>query len=147
MEDKENRPVYEERDASFDPDPEIDLSEDEIQEGILADSGMNAFQKYVARMDDRKWNLAQRIGGAILGILASVSLFWEGIAGGEADSSVFSFPLVIAVVIAMLVPNIIEKQSLRKCPKLRTTVALTLLVCIIAFVAYTGFTKGFSIKG
>ena len=143
MEDKENKPVYEEHDASFDPDPETTLSEDEVQDSILADSGMNAFQRYVAKMDDRSFNLAQRICGAILGALAAVALFWDGITGGEKDSGLFSFPLVIAVVVAMLIPNIIEKQSLRKCPKLRTTIALSLLVCIVVYVAYIGIVKGF----
>ena len=59
MEDKENRSTYEEHDASFDPDPETTLSEDELQDSILADSGMNAFQLYVAKMNDKSWNLAQ----------------------------------------------------------------------------------------
>ena len=143
MEDKENRSVYEEHDASFDPDPETTLSEDELQDSILADSGMNAFQLYVAKMNDKSWNLAQRIFGVVLGILASVALFWDSLAGRSEEKGAFSFSLIAAVVIAMLVPNIIEKQGLRKIPKARTTLAIALLVCIVAYLAFIGLTKGF----
>ena len=143
MEDKENRSVYEEHDASFDPDPETTLSEDELQDSILADSGMNAFQLYVAKMNDKSWNLAQRIFGVVLGILASVALFWDSIGGADKEKGGFSFSLIIAVVIAMLIPNIVEKQGLRKIPKTRTTMAITLLICIVAYVLYLGVTTGF----
>ena len=143
MEDKENRSTYEEHDASFDPDPETTLSEDELQDSILADSGMNAFQLYVAKMNDKSWNLAQRIFGVVLGILASVALFWDSIGGADKEKGGFSFSLIIAVVIAMLVPNIVEKQGLRKIPKTRTTMAITLLICIVAYLIYLGVTTGF----
>lgn len=143
MEDKENRSVYEEHDASFDPDPETTLSEDELQDSILADSGMNAFQLYVAKMNDKSWNLAQRIFGVVLGILASVALFWDSIGGADKEKGGFSFSLIIAVVIAMLIPNIVEKQGLRKIPKTRTTMAITLLICIVAYLIYLGVTTGF----
>ena len=143
MEDKENRSVYEEHDASFDLDPETTLSEDELQDSILADSGMNAFQLYVAKMNDKSWNLAQRIFGVVLGILASVALFWDSIGGADKEKGGFSFSLIIAVVIAMLIPNIVEKQGLRKIPKTRTTMAITLLICIVAYLIYLGVTTGF----
>ena len=143
MEDKENKSIYEEHDASFDPDPETTLSEDELQDSILADSGMNAFQLYVAKMNDKSWNLAQRIFGVVLGILASVALFWDSIGGADKEKGGFSFSLIIAVVIAMLIPNIVEKQGLRKIPKTRTTMAITLLICIVAYVLYLGVTTGF----
>ena len=143
MEDTENRSTYEEHDASFDPDPETTLSEDELQDSILADSGMNAFQLYVAKMNDKSWNLAQRIFGVVLGILASVALFWDSIGGADKEKGGFSFSLIIAVVIAMLIPNIVEKQGLRKIPKTRTTMAITLLICIVAYLIYLGVTTGF----
>ena len=146
MEDRDNKPVYEERDASFEPDPEPTLSEEELQDSILADSDMNAFQKFIAKMDDRTWNLAQRICGAVLGVLASLALFWDGIFKTNKEQGGFSFSLIAAVVIAMLVPNIIEKQGLRKIPKVRTTMAITLLICIVAYLAYMGFTTGFSFR-
>lgn len=148
MEDNENKPVYEEHDASFDPDPvpEDTLSEEELQDSILADSDMTAFQRYIAKMDDRAWNLAQRICGVVLGVLASLALFWDGIFSTNKEQGGFSFSLIAAVVIAMLVPNIIEKQGLRKIPKARTTMAIALLVCIVVYFLYMGLTTGFNFR-
>ena len=148
MEDRDNKPVYEERDASFEPDPEPEttISEEELQDSILADSDMNAFQKCLAKMNDKTWNLAQRICGAVLGVLASLALFWDGIFNTNKEQGGFSFSLIAAVVIAMLVPNIIEKQGLRKIPKVRTTMAITLLICIAAYVLYLGISTGFNFR-
>ena len=112
MEDKENRSTYEEHDASFDPDPETTLSEDELQDSILA----------------------------------SVALFWDSIGGADKEKGGFSFSLIIAVVIAMLIPNIVEKQGLRKIPKVRTTMAITLMVCIVVYFLYMGLTTGFNFR-
>ena len=53
--------------------------------------------------------------------------------------------IVAAVVIAMLIPNIIEKQGLRKIPKVRTTMAISLMVCIVAYFLYMGVTTGFNL--
>ena len=148
MEDRDNKPVYEERDASFEPDPEPEttISEEELQDSILADSDMNAFQKCLAKMNDRTWNLCQRILGAVLGILSSVALFWDSISGADPEKKDFSYSLIVAVVIAILVPNIIEKQGLRKIPKARTTMAITLLICIAAYVLYLGISTVFNFR-
>ena len=148
MEDRDNKPVYEERDASFEPDPvpETTISEEELQESILEDSDMSAFQKTLARMNDKTWNLCQRILGAVLGILASVALFWDSISGADPEKKGFSYSLIVAVVIAILVPNIIEKRGLRKIPKARTTMAITLLICIAVYIVFMGITKGFNFR-
>ena len=107
---------------------------------------MNAFQKCLAKMNDRTWNLCQRILGAVLGILSSVALFWDSISGADPEKKDFSYSLIVAVVIAILVPNIIEKQGLRKIPKARTTMAITLVICIAAYVLYLGISTGFSFR-
>ena len=148
MEDRDNKPVYEERDASFEPDPvpETTISEEELQESILEDSDMSAFQKTLARMNDKTWNLCQRILGAVLGILACVALFWDSISGADPEKKGFSYSLIVAVVIAILVPNIIEKRGLRKIPKARTTMAITLMVCIVVYFLYMGLTTGFNFR-
>lgn len=148
MEDKQNKPAYEERDASFDPDPtpEERMSAEEMQDSILEDSGMNAFQKTLAKMSDKSWNLCQHICGVILGLLASAALFWDSMASAQKEQGGFSFSLVIAVVIAFLVPNVLEKQGLRKIPKARITMAVTLLVCIVIYLILMGTRNGFSFR-
>lgn len=127
--------------ASFDPDPLPDMSEEELQDTILADSNMTAFQRFIAKLDDQKWNLYQRILGVVLGIGACVALFWN--TGKGEDESAFTWTLVIAIVIAMLIPNIIEKKAQRRIVKARTTEAITMGVCIVIYFIYVAVVKGF----
>ena len=146
MEENRQNPEFEERNATLDDDPIPSMTADELQESILEDSGMNAFQKYCARMSDARWALMQRIVGALLGVAAGVSLFWDTLI--KADSSqqqgIFSMPLVIAIVIALIVPNIIEKQSLRRIPKLRIAMVIALAVVIAIYFFVIGRQTGFS---
>jgi multisubunit Na+/H+ antiporter MnhB subunit len=141
MEDNQKKPVYEEYNASLDPDdPVSTMSEDELQESILEDSNMNGFQKWIARLDEKTWTLLQRIVGAIMGVATGVSLFWNG---GSDNEQGFSWSLIVAVVIAMLIPNIIEKQGLRRIPKLRVALVIALGVMIVGYFVYWGAFHGF----
>ena len=146
MEDNRQNPEIEEYNATLDDDPISSMTADELQENILEDSGMNAFQKYCARMDDRRWTLAQRIVGALLGIAAGLSLFWDTFmktVSSQQQQSFFSMPLIVAVVIAMVVPNIIEKQSLRRIPKLRIALVIGLAAIIVIYFIVVGARTGF----
>ena len=142
MEEKQKTPEFEEYNASLDPDPVSAMSDDELQESILEDSGMNGFQKWIARMDEKKWVLMQRIVGAILGVASGVALFWNG--GSDTESG-FSYSLIVAIVIAMLIPNIIEKQGLRRIPKLRIALVIALGVMIAGYFVYWGAFHGFQL--
>ena len=148
MEDNRQNPEIEERDATLDEDVTPSMTEDELQESILEDSGMNAFQKYCARMDEARWSLMQRVVGALLGVAAGMSLFWDTFLGRSAEpqqqQGFFSMPLVIAIVIAMIVPNIIEKQSLRRIPKLRIALVIGLAVVIVIYFIVMGTRMGFN---
>lgn len=149
MEDKQNKPEYEERDASFEPDPtpEVNLSDEELQESILADSGMNAFQKTIAKMSDRNWNLCQYVSGAVLGLLTSAALFWDSLANSGKEESGFSYSLIFAVLFAIVAPNVLERQGLRKIPKLRIAMVIVLVICIVAYFLFMGFRSGFNFRG
>lgn len=138
MEDRQQDEVVE-RDATLDPDPVASMTDDELQDSILEDSGMNGFQKFIARMDERRWTLAQRVTGGLLGLVAGIALFIDN--GGEEGA--FSYSLIIAVVVAMVVPNIIEKQGMRRAPKLRTTLVLVLAVVLVAYFVAMGMRTGF----
>lgn len=138
---EETAPVTGEYNASFDPDPIPDMDEDELQDSILADSNMNAFQRFIAKLDDKKWDLYQRILGVVLGVAACAALFWNS--GKGEDENGFTWTLVIAIVIAMLIPNILEKQGQRKIPKARIVEAITMGVCIAAYFVYVAIVKGF----
>lgn len=143
MEEKQLTPEFEERDATLDTDDPVSaMTEDELQETILEDSGMNKFQKFIARLDDKKWTLYQRIAGAILGIASGVALFWNG--GGDNEQG-FSYSLIVAIVIAMLIPNILEKQGGRRIPKLRIALVIALGVMIVGYFIYWGIVSGFKL--
>lgn len=141
MEDKKNTPEYEEYNASLDPDSaQSNMTADELQDTILEDSGMNGFQKFIARMDEKTWTLVQRIAGAVLGVGAGLALFWNG--GGDNEQG-FSYSLVVAIVIAMLIPNILEKQGGRRIPKLRVALVIALGVMIVGYFIVVGTRTGF----
>lgn len=145
MEDKQQNLEIEERDATLDPDPApTAMTDDELQDSILEDSGMTGFQKFIAKMDDARWTLVQRVAGALLGILTGVSLFWNGFGGSEEGG--FSYSLIFAVVIALVVPNIIEKKGLRRIPKLRVALVISLLVMIVAYAIVMGVRSGFNFR-
>lgn len=143
MEDNQKTPEFEEYNASLDPDPiPSNMSADELQESILEDSGMNSFQKYIARLSEKTWTLIQRIVGAILGIAAGLALFWNG---GSDNEQGFSWSLVIAIVIAMLVPNILEKQGGRRINKLRIALVIALAIMIVGYFIVVGARTGFKL--
>jgi len=146
MEDRDNMPLVEEHNASFDEEPVVDttgLSEEELQDTILADSNMSGFQRFIAKMDDKKWKLTQRILGIVLGLGAGFALFGHGLINGGASEQMGTYSLVLAVVIALLIPNIIEKKSGRKIQLARVTMAITLIVVLVFYFFYAGFNNGF----
>ncbi len=142
MEDNQKTPEYEEYNASLDPDPIESMSADEVQDSILEDSGMNGFQKYVARLNEKTWVLMQRIVGAILGVASGIALFWNG--GSDTEQG-FSWSLIMAIVIAMLIPNILEKQSGRRLNKLRIALVIALAVMIVGYFIVVGTRTGFKL--
>jgi len=137
MEDNQKKNDFVEYDASLEPDTvSAAPSDDEVQDSILEDSGMNKFQLTIARMSEKTWTLVQRIVGAILGIASGLSLFWNG--GSDTEQG-FSWSLVLAVVFAMLIPNIIEKQGLRRVSKLRVALVIALAVMVVGYFLYYMF--------
>ena len=140
MEDKQKTPAYDEYNATLDADPVEEMSADQVQESILEDSDMTGFQKAIARMSEKTWTIVQRVVGALLGIASGVALFWNG--GSDTEGG-FSYSLIVAVVIAMLIPNLIEKKGLRRIPKLRIALVISLAAMIVIYFIYWGSVKGF----
>ena len=140
MEDKQKTPTYDEYNATLDADPVEEMSADQVQESILEDSDMNGFQKAIARMSEKTWTIVQRVVGALLGIASGVALFWNG--GSDTEGG-FSYSLIVAVVIAMLIPNLLEKKGLRRIPKLRVALVISLAAMIVIYFIYWGSVKGF----
>ena len=133
-----------EYDASFEPDPVEVMTDDELQDTILADSNMTSFQRWIAKLDDQKWKLYQTILGILLAIASCTALFWRG--SNDTENS-FSWSLVIAVIIALVIPNIIEKKGLRRIGRARNVMAISMGVIIVVYFLVLGFTTGFNFTG
>lgn len=156
MEDKrENTPIEEtqesnatpervEYDASFEPDPVETMTDDELQDTILADSNMTGFQRFIAKLDDKKWKLYQTILGIVLAAASCTALFWRN---GSDTENAFSWSLVIAVIIALVIPNIIEKKGQRRIPRARNTMAIAMGVIIVVYFLVLGIRTGFNFTG
>ena len=121
-----------------------EMSEEELQKSLLEDSSLNSFQKKCAMVKDSVWMKIQIAAGVGMGLITAVALFWNELTNTtEPTESMFSIPLVIALVVALAGPNIIEKQTARKIPKGRVAMAITLGVAVVAFFLVSGFRSGF----
>ncbi|MDL2257744.1 hypothetical protein LJC42_01110 [Eubacteriales bacterium OttesenSCG-928-K08] len=87
-------------------------------------------QKKIAEIPEKKWLQLQIAAGALLGLLAGLSLTLLNKSSGS------SMGLIIAVVIALIIPNTAERQFARKMPKLRIAMIITLVVLMAAFLLY-----------
>lgn len=143
MQNKPTTPEYEEYNATLEDDaaPDTAMNADEVQESILEDSDMSGFQKTIARFSEKAWTRIQLVIGALLGLATGIALFWNG---GSDNEQGFSYSLIVAIVIAMLIPNLLERKGLRRIPKLRIALVVVLAVMIVLYFIYFAFVKGMS---
>ena len=121
-----------------------EMTEEELQKSLLDDTSLNSFQKKCAMLKDSTWMKIQIAAGIVMGLGTALALFWNNITGRpETSESAFSIPLIIALVIALAGPNIIEKQTARKIPKGRVTMAITLGAVVVIYFLVAGIRSGF----
>lgn len=96
------------------PDPQQDELDNEY---------LSSLDRLVSNLSPEKWKLWQTIVGVVLGIAGGLCLFYLG--GTETFGS---FGLVLAVVILLLIPNILQRNIARSFTRGR-------MVSIIAFAA------------
>ncbi len=89
------------------------------------------FQKKVAAIDEKRWKTYQIIGGIVLGVLSGLALTVFG-----RIETIARFNLIIAVVLALLVPNLFERYAARKIPTVRIWLIITLGVLLALYVFY-----------
>ena len=90
-------------------------------------------EKKIAAIPDDKWKKYQIIAGIVLGVLSTTCLMVLG-----RMESVSSFSLILAAVIALFVPNIIEKKGGRKIPVLRVALIISVVISM-GLYAFYGF--------
>lgn len=94
------------------------------------------FEKRIHAIPEDKWNLYQTLGGAAVGIISAVLLF----AGGTG----FSAGLLIAVALALLLPNWLETKGRRRLNRARVAMIIALGIGIVVSAVYAGVHSGWN---
>lgn len=109
--------------------PQAEADEDE-------DYVPGAWERRIAALPEKTWRLYQRVGGAIIGVIAVLFLTVL-----SEDLGVWA--LALAFVLAIGLPNYLERWWRRKLPQARVAMLVSIAVCLAAFAVYTGLTHGF----
>lgn len=89
------------------------------------------FQKKVAAISEENWKKYQVIAGVVLGLLAGICLSFLSRLPAFGNMG-----LIVAAVVALIVPNMLEKQAARKIPRLRVALIIALAVCLGFYMLY-----------
>ena len=100
--------------------PEIDDDDDDDAPTEWVPS---RFEKRVHAIPEAKWNLYQTLGGAAVGLFTLFALF----VGGTGVNAMF----LIAIALALLLPNILEDRGRRKLNRARLVLVIVLAVGIV----------------
>ena len=115
--------------------PEIDDDDDPAPTEWVP----SRFEKRIHAIPDAKWDLYQILGGAVIGLFTVFSLF----IGGAGVSA----PFLVAIVMALILPNWLEDRGRRKLNKGRYAMIIVIGVGVVAILLYTGFTQGWNFIG
>ena len=92
---------------------------------------LDDLQKKVQAYPEQQWILFQRLGGAALGLLSGYLLTFF-----SSYPSIGMYGTIAAVLIALLVPNMIEKRVKRSVRKGRVALMIGLGAWLLVFLAY-----------
>ena len=122
--DKEDFNVPPETEPDAVPEPAEPPQEEEPPEPT-------EFEKKIAAIPDDKWKKYQILAGLVLGLLSATSIVVVG-----RMESVGSMSIILAAVLALFVPNMLEKKGGRKIPVMRTTLILSLAITMGLYMFY-----------
>ena len=89
---------------------------------------LDELQTRVSRYPEKTWTLIQRACGAVLGMLCGLLLTYF-----SNFESIGMFSTIAAVLIALLLPNFVEKRVKRKIQKGRAAMLIGLAAWLIGF--------------
>lgn len=92
---------------------------------------LDELQKKVAALPEQRWSLFLRVGGAALGLLCGFLLTFF-----SQYDSVGMYGTIGAVLIALFVPNIVEKRVKRRVQKGRFALMIALGVWLAAYLIF-----------
>ena len=90
---------------------------------------LDDLQTKVRNLPEAKWNLFQRIGGAVMGLLCGYLLTYFG-----QYESIGMYGTIAAVLIALFVPRMIEKRVKRTVQKGRVALMIALGAWMLAYL-------------
>jgi len=90
---------------------------------------LDDLQTKVRNYPESQWNLYQRIGGAVLGLLCGYLLTYFG-----QYESIGMYGTIAAVLIALFVPGMIEKRVKRSVQKGRIALMLALAAWMLTYL-------------
>ena len=132
MEEKDKNLTEQEPEKKY-AAPEIDDDDDDDAPTEWVPS---RFEKRVHAIPEDKWKLYQILGGGAIGLFTVAALFLGGT--GKAGSALF----LVAVVLALLLPNWLEDRGRRKLNLARYAMIAVIAVGVVALLLYTGLTQG-----
>ena len=122
-------------------EPEAPAPADDSAAGDAADDEPyipGAMEQRIDALPEKKWNLYQTIGGAVLG-LASVG----ALLAFSGDLSMYG--LAVAAALVLIVPRYLERAWNHKLPVARRAMLIAMIVGLVAMIVVTGLTTGFVI--
>jgi len=90
---------------------------------------LDDLQTKVRNLPESKWNLFQRIGGAVLGLLCGYLLTYFG-----QYESVGMYGTIAAALLALFAPRMIEKRVKRSVQKGRIALMIALAAWMLAYL-------------
>ncbi len=92
---------------------------------------LDELQTKVRSFPEEQWTLYQRLGGGVLGIVCGLLLTLVG-----SYESVGMYGTIGALLVALIVPNMIEKRVKRSIRKGRIALIITFAAWLVAYAAF-----------
>jgi len=92
---------------------------------------LDDLQKKVQAYSEKQWTLIQRVAGVLLGLLSGFLLTYFG-----AFESTSLYGTIGALLIALLLPNMVEKRIKRSVQKGRIMLMIALGVSLVIYAVY-----------
>ncbi len=122
-------------------DVSVEVPDLDEQDEIEYERSRGAFFNWAQKQTDEQWKRFQIIGGVAVGVAASACI---ALIPTQEGGSFFSWSFIAAIVIAMLLPNFVEKRSGRSIGLARKILLIVLVVFILGLLAYHFFTGSFN---
>jgi len=113
----------------LDPKNEQNNTEPETPIVVPPQEELDDLQTKVRNLSDSKWNLYQRVAGAVLGLLCGYLLTYF-----SQYESIGLYGTIAAVLVALFVPGMIEKRVKRSVQKGRIALMIGLAAWMLVYL-------------